>query len=145
MIKGACESIPSVPIPLLPRPLAPDKKLKQFPVCSKPLSQYSAFMTGGVQPEVISGNWKFFEDRLGRPGWIATGRGSRIRFLVRFGSAPVLTISFLRSYQGVGRAKAVMHFPSGEKRSKTLVGKWSSNFSLPMPIFFVDRPDAQNG
>ena len=58
------------------------------------------------------GAWALTEDRPGKPGWISGGSYDgkqaatepELRFPMRFGRQPLLTIAWLRSYQGVGDA-----------------------------------------
>merc|ERR1711983_411521 len=52
-------------------------------------------------PQVLEGDWRLYEDRPGKPGWIAEAEGSRLRFPLEFGAHPTLTVTFLRSYQNI--------------------------------------------
>lgn len=56
----------------------------------------------GRMPHVVSGDWRLFEDRVGKPGWIAQERGATLGFDLTFGNSPRVVISFLRSYEQLG-------------------------------------------
>jgi hypothetical protein len=94
----------------LPLPLSRSAELDQLSVCMAPLSSYSAGDRPHVDmlsasPVVLSGDWRLFEDKARRPGWISTKNNSTISFKVRFGARPSLVITYLRSYQGFGKAE----------------------------------------
>ena len=59
----------------------------------------------GRLPCVVSGDWRLFEDRKGKPGWIAQERGATLGFDLTFGNSPRVVISFLRSYEKLGAVK----------------------------------------
>jgi hypothetical protein len=50
---------------------------------------------------VTNGNWKLFEDRKGKPGWIATEPESTIEFDLSFSSPPSMTLMYLQGYEKV--------------------------------------------
>lgn len=53
---------------------------------------------------VPRGEWRLYEDRPGKPGWISSGpNGSTITFDVTFGARPRLTLSWMLGYAGLGR------------------------------------------
>jgi hypothetical protein len=56
----------------------------------------SAYAASGI---TTKGDWRLFEDREGKPGWISTVFGSTITFPVTFGPNPRLMITYLRSYE----------------------------------------------
>ena len=56
----------------------------------------------GVVPRIVNGDWRLFEDRKNKPGWIAQERGATLAFDLAFGTSPRVVISFLRSYEKLG-------------------------------------------
>eukprot|EP00929_Paragymnodinium_shiwhaense_P013370 TRINITY_DN121231_c0_g1_i1.p1 TRINITY_DN121231_c0_g1~~TRINITY_DN121231_c0_g1_i1.p1 ORF type:complete len:598 (-),score=78.00 TRINITY_DN121231_c0_g1_i1:735-2528(-) len=101
----------------------PAHVLGAFPTCASPVSYYSAATAFAEEtratsalPTVVSGDWQLFEDRKGKPGWIATKPDATIRFPIQVDTRGmreqhVLTISWLTSYEGVGNANAYL-FPT---------------------------------
>lgn len=63
--------------------------------------------TGSKVPCEGEGTWLFYEDREGKPGWIATRPGARITFKIK-GCTENLVIAFMRSYEKVGKVSATM-------------------------------------
>ena len=55
-----------------------------------------------ILPEVVSGDWRLYEDREGKPGWIAHEQGATLGFDLIFGNSPRVVVSFLRSYEKLG-------------------------------------------
>lgn len=96
-------------------PLNPQADLDLFSTCLKPLSQFSSFAPPNATgaPLVAAGNWSLFEDRPGKPGWIADTNGSTIRFPLRFGNKPRLTVSFLKGYEGLGEVLVSLNNHTG--------------------------------
>ena len=72
--------------------------------CSTPTSVYNAFDPPANGAGISSVDWPLREDRADKPGWIAGGPNSSISFVVTFGSAPRLTLTWLRSYEKLGNA-----------------------------------------
>lgn len=59
---------------------------------------------GSPNISVLRGEWRLYEDRPGKPGWISSGpNGSTITFDVTFGARPRLTLSWMLGYAGLGR------------------------------------------
>eukprot|EP00929_Paragymnodinium_shiwhaense_P095112 TRINITY_DN56084_c0_g1_i1.p1 TRINITY_DN56084_c0_g1~~TRINITY_DN56084_c0_g1_i1.p1 ORF type:complete len:532 (+),score=74.45 TRINITY_DN56084_c0_g1_i1:273-1868(+) len=93
-----------------PTSLTPQPILSVFPSCLQPATFISAAASfanttkeADVQPVVKSGNWRLFEDRVGKPGWIASEAGSTIKFPIKVDphgekDAHTVTISWLTSY-----------------------------------------------
>jgi hypothetical protein len=109
--------------PDLPKPFSNKRELEQVAVCTVPLSSYSArdqLITATAIPNgqspILGGDWRLFEDKAGRPGWISTKKNSTISFQVRFGDPPSLLITHLKSYEGFGKAelKVSITHPHGE-------------------------------
>eukprot|EP00929_Paragymnodinium_shiwhaense_P103163 TRINITY_DN66479_c0_g1_i1.p1 TRINITY_DN66479_c0_g1~~TRINITY_DN66479_c0_g1_i1.p1 ORF type:complete len:588 (+),score=78.69 TRINITY_DN66479_c0_g1_i1:170-1933(+) len=103
--------------------------LSGFPTCFSPSTHYSAVEAfsnpakQAVVPTVNSGNWRLFEDRAGKPGWIATEPGSTLWFPVRLNQqgerySHVVSISWLASYEGLCDALAYM-FPKDEPQQRS--------------------------
>ena len=63
---------------------------------------------------VVKGDWKLYEDRVGKPGWISEKKGSVLEMRLKFGKEPHMIIGFLQSYEGLGRA--ILSFPGSEKK-----------------------------
>ena len=88
----------------LPPPLSRPERLKDLAVCRTALSRYGVgSVSGGLGgvgsgARVLSGDWRFYEDVPGKPGWIATRNGSTIAFPLAFGAMPRATLSYLQGY-----------------------------------------------
>lgn len=104
----------------------PEANLSHFRGCLHPTSYFSAFNPphGPQAPSVLSGNWRLFEDRPNKPGWIADAKDSTIRFPLHFGPKPRLSITYLRSYEGLGEVEVAMNNHSG-----ILSGLWDEGYS----------------
>eukprot|EP00928_Gymnodinium_smaydae_P011050 TRINITY_DN14130_c0_g1_i1.p1 TRINITY_DN14130_c0_g1~~TRINITY_DN14130_c0_g1_i1.p1 ORF type:complete len:623 (-),score=66.71 TRINITY_DN14130_c0_g1_i1:3-1871(-) len=165
------------------KPVNSQEDLDKLPVCLHPLTYFSAAeeicstpARNTSYPFLMNakGGWELKEDVKDRPGWIATKAGATISFPVRFGMHPTLTITYLRSYAGVGNAEATLvHSNTGlqaagalkhvlsthskfanardavsyvdEPRTLKGANDGDSNFSLPYTEHFIDRPDGLNG
>ena len=93
----------------LPPPISPAALLKELSVCTHPKTAYrahaafaassSSTTTKPPLPVVFRGDWKLYEDRAGKPGWITTGpTRSTIEFNLTFGAQPSLAFSYLISH-----------------------------------------------
>eukprot|EP00966_Prymnesium_polylepis_P185710 4304613-Prymnesium_polylepis.1 len=76
-------------------------------------------------------SWSCYEDRPGKPGWIANRTSGRVQqaltIPVQCTAAGFLVVGFLRSYAGMGRASV---FIDGEKSmAVTLDGHWEEGTS----------------
>jgi len=96
--------------------------------CLEPTTVYSGYARhGGISPEAVSGNWRLFEDRPGKPGWIATEVGSMLRF--RFNLSGYhehrFVIKYLRSYQSLGNVYMTWHGEHIGSDQRTLQGLWA--------------------
>ena len=90
-------------------------ELSNYDVCTRPLSVYTSVGGGGsgdgdgggsnvgIGSPSKSHGWRFFADRPNKYGWIATEVGARIGFELHFGAAPRFCLTYLRSYERVGR------------------------------------------
>jgi hypothetical protein len=119
---GAASLLNSAPVHLeqrgeLAAPLFAGKHPSLFSVCIHPLSRYSAEKSwtapGSPNPTVTNGNFTLYADVPGKPGWISSTPGSTIQFKLRFGLAPKLSISYLRSYEGFGVGQ--IEFPDNKR------------------------------
>lgn len=110
-IFGTALADPHVGEPLdraLPAPIwAANGDPQHWETCMKPLTVYTA-TAPKLQPVRLKGKWTLFEDRPGKPGWIAEGYGSQIRFRVKFSGAPKLMVSYLRSYENLAMANMTL-------------------------------------
>lgn len=99
--------------------LWPAAYLEKFNVCRKPCSIFSALGGSTTQPTTITGDWKLYEDRKGKPGWIAVVPRSELTIPVCFGKKPRMSVTYLRSYEKLGNMDM---FINGKK--VTLHGLW---------------------
>ena len=111
----------------------PAAALAAFDVCLQPLSVYAPGLEasgggggggggGGAGSAAASaasaavatsspsshGGWRYYADRPNKFGWIATAVGARISFDLRFGAAPRFCLTYLRSYERVGRVELAL-------------------------------------
>ena len=96
----------------------------KLPSCLIPSSIYDAFTKATTTHGVVAVGWSVIEDRPGKPGWIATEKNAKLTFEVTFGSVPQFAISYLRSYENVGKA-------SLELNGRTIIinALWSKRIS----------------
>lgn len=132
LIRVASSSQPVLPLgsskgPSLPLPRSSASFLSQHSICEQPASVYTAAdglaraasagstsAGSGRNVSVLSGDWRLYEDRPGKPGWIGAGDdGATIEFVVRFGQLPRLTIAYTLGY--VGFAKVAVGFAPGRR------------------------------
>eukprot|EP00747_Dinoflagellata_sp_TGD_P085633 gnl/TRDRNA2_/TRDRNA2_162953_c0_seq1.p1 gnl/TRDRNA2_/TRDRNA2_162953_c0~~gnl/TRDRNA2_/TRDRNA2_162953_c0_seq1.p1 ORF type:complete len:489 (+),score=36.85 gnl/TRDRNA2_/TRDRNA2_162953_c0_seq1:103-1569(+) len=109
-----------------PTTVWPTTKLNLFPACSMPLSSFQTIHIKNSSQGVPSmkGDWRLYEDRPGKPGWIAEVPGSIIDFPLRFGQSPRFAVTWLRSYEGLGKARLSMN---GHNKF-VLDGIWPHNY-----------------
>ena len=82
---------------------------------------------------VVKGDWKLYEDRVGKPGWISEKNGSVLDMIVKFGEQPKLILGFLQSYETLGQA--TVSFPGTEvKKAMILEGIHQSHDSQTYTI-----------
>ena len=53
---------------------------------------------------MISGDWRLYEDRPGKPGWIATTPNATLEFPLRFGGLPRATLAYTQGYAAAADA-----------------------------------------
>ena len=87
--------------------------------CTDPVSYFSA-ADGKTHAGVASYNWFVAEDRKDKIGWVSEEGESWISFPLRFVATPRLMITYLRSYEGIGKAR--MHFADMPNNTVTLDG-----------------------
>mmetsp|Transcript_86462 Transcript_86462/g.209656 ORF Transcript_86462/g.209656 Transcript_86462/m.209656 type:complete len:480 (-) Transcript_86462:148-1587(-) len=133
----ACSSPPAA-LPALPRQTFWEERiLKQFPTCVRPSSYFSALRASspGTPQPIEQHGWRLFEDRPGKPGWIATEEGANITFKVRFAAQPQFGITYLVSYQGMGAANVTL----GGKSELLKATDTSQQVSQSVTTWFWDR------
>ena len=96
------------------RSLWSKETLDRFPVCLQPLVSFDAYLQWKIQKEDVASpartsSWNLTEDRPGKPGWIATQNGTKLTFPLIFGSSPMMSVTFLRSYEGLGDAEIFLN------------------------------------
>ena len=97
-----------VPVGVAPaaQSFSPPEQLNAVMPCATNATDYvatvAALSPGGSFYGVVSDGWRLFEDRPNKPGWIAERDGARLAFELRFGAAPRIVFSVLRSYTGLG-------------------------------------------
>jgi len=107
--------------------------LDQLSTCMHPTTEFNAYteFPNSVQKLPLTGSWDLTEDRPNKPGWIATKVGATKVFMVTFGSAPTLSVSYMRSYDSFGSAVITLN-----EVSVTLDGHWSDRVSLVQTQWF---------
>ena len=92
--------------PLLPSSVFSSKQgLTLQAIFLAPLTVHKASKPGSTLPSPnisLDGSWRLYEDRPGKPGWIAQKRGDWLTFPVRFSAKPSLIVSYLRTYSNIG-------------------------------------------
>lgn len=94
--------------------ISPAELLARMAVCERPAAQYlarAAFESWARRASVVAadnraepiigagGGWRLYEDRPGKPGWIAEGPlGSTLAFPLRFGAVPQVAFAFLQGF-----------------------------------------------
>ena len=160
--------------PRLRAPFHPSEALERYRACQAPLALWSALdhpegvftpaaqrragTLGAPAPsramrteaggDAAGEGWRLFEDRAGRPGWIATQVGATIVFPVRFGQEPLLTVTYLRSYEKVGAVslQLVSAAPrQNASRVRQLDAMWKTRHSLQQSAVWINRPDGVDG
>jgi hypothetical protein len=118
----------------LPTPLS--NQLQQFGVCIPRTFFGSGGRTIGVK--VPLGNWSYFEERRGKPGWNTDGpAGAVIEFPLEFGPTPMALLSFMRGYDAnLGEIQVRMvrvtspagHSMKPERVDSIATKHWEQNF-----------------
>eukprot|EP00550_Attheya_septentrionalis_P000071 CAMPEP_0198286396 /NCGR_PEP_ID=MMETSP1449-20131203/5488_1 /TAXON_ID=420275 /ORGANISM="Attheya septentrionalis, Strain CCMP2084" /LENGTH=553 /DNA_ID=CAMNT_0043984121 /DNA_START=123 /DNA_END=1781 /DNA_ORIENTATION=+ len=125
---------------ITPQHFHPQEELDRYPSCRNPLTFHDAQLSPhGVKTDNNTG-WTLYEDKPGRPGWITTTKGSILQFPVQFGDQPVLAITYLRSYENIGRAYVRLRSIEKSKEGESYGyhgGALEKNVSLPETEFFT--------
>lgn len=101
-------------------------------VCANPKTFISSMDTDAATKPLESTGWKLYEDRAGKPGWIATSfPNNRLVFRVAFDR--LMEISFLASYQGLFPAFLEIE---GCEQPFRLDPIWSNIASMPTSVKF---------
>lgn len=104
--------------------LVPADLLERYDQCRTPstsydakalmhLSRHQAKHPSGNHPKAVKGDWRLYEDRKDKPGWIAEEEGSILRFDLAFGASPRVVLTFLRSYEELGSVEVGFAGPVG--------------------------------
>jgi len=122
--------------------LYPKEELRLVQACMSPTSEYSAYEAGlstdtgagdkQTHAADVTGDWSFFEDISGKPGWIANQPGQQQHFRLRFGLVPALAVTYLRSYEGMGSAILTLN----NMTAPTLHGHWDEKTSVSQTIWY---------
>ena len=125
--------------------LWPPEKLALFQTCRTATSEYDAYATGGAQSASPPLGCPLYEDRPGKPGWICEPPADPkapmpvLRFPIQFGREPRLTVTYLKSYEGIGDAILNLN-----NLNYTLRGHNAENVSqLATEFFFASRETHQ--
>lgn len=125
----------------LPPPETPDSMLSRLAVCDHPKSMYGAPEPGvhQVMNETESSDgWSFFEDRPGKPGYIATTVGSRLRLPLRFGQQHVFfQVKYLQGYDINGTAKLTLRGRADVHHAEILNAKRSGTGLVTQSSIFT--------
>ena len=133
-------------------PLSDISGNKDVYLCDSPVSFYSA-LDGSSATRMH--NWALVEDVPGKPGWVTdTNEASSITFNVSFGQRPRLTVTYLRSYTGLGNVQMYFANDPVSDRKFNLPGlyesadaKASQNYLHVFPVYkdeFMDK-DGSSG
>jgi len=139
---GADARLPALSEPPLAKGSGPfvlsASDLEQMRGCVTPISTIDARKNCALPTlggrRVVKGSaqgWSCFEDRPGKPGWIANSTSDRtprtLIIPVRGTHNGYLVVGYLKSYEGMGRASL---FVGGDKsRAVTLDGRWGEGTS----------------
>lgn len=116
--------------------------LDQFRGCARSLTVWSAAtlhsapanvtplpLRGAAQPRTGFGNFTLFQDVPGKPGWIATEKGSEMVFTQRVGPEPKVSITFLRTYTRAGKVSV---FVTSRSIEGSLAAPTKSSHGIPI-------------
>ena len=111
-------------------------------VCKTPLSFYGDRGPGmqvfDVNATVSNdGNWSFYEDRPGKPGFIATVHGARLSFPLRFGKTPFFSVTYLRGYDISGVARMTLEGRAGVSHNQFLSARRADNLKVTQGFVFT--------
>jgi hypothetical protein len=84
--------------------------LDKVPVCWRPRITFDAYLLFKIKREKVltptrTSSWDLVEDRPGKPGWITSTNGAVLEFPLMFGSSPMMSVTYLKSYEGLGDAE----------------------------------------
>lgn len=136
-------------IPPIPRRHGQPKIEYNAELCLFPLTTHLARDPGSQTPlQSPGGQWRLFEDRRNKPGWIVTEKNDTLFFNVSFSGKPKLALQYLRSYEHLGTAEVTIHSPyvwhckqlEGQGHSKRvwkLPGLWPPRISITVGATFA--------
>jgi hypothetical protein len=82
--------------------------LEKLRFCSTPSSLYSSALASAHGGGIMLRNWKLEEDRPGKLGWITHSNNSAITFNLTFGETPRLMVTWLKSYEKLGKVRMTL-------------------------------------
>lgn len=118
-------------------------------LCLFPLTTHLARNPESHTPlQSPGGQWRLFEDRRNKPGWIVTEKNDTLFFNVSFSGKPKLALQYLRSYEHLGTAEVTIHSPyvwhckqlggqGSGKRVWKLPGLWPPRVSITVGATFA--------
>jgi len=131
--ESSCSKGHSGPTPL-GKTFWPVAELAELTTCKKPLTVYSARNVSTAKPQMTAGDFRLYEDRAGKPGWIASQPGSCMKFPLTFGQDPRFAVTYLKSYLNISNVQVKLrkatytlkgHWPTGDSRQVSLYStKW---------------------
>lgn len=110
-------------------------KLANFKSCDRPLSYFDSGLDASPPLNLCgegSHGCMFTEDAPGKFGWVIQGVGAQMRTQLDFGAAPLLILTYLRSYEHVGTAQ--LRIGDG---THPINGSTDSHFSQQNSVFFL--------
>ena len=103
-------------------------------ICAVPLTTLSSNNKASFVASHVGVGWSFYEDVKGKPGWIGNTSGTTISFDVKISPAPMLTVTYLRSYDTpkVHMAHVVVTLICASNVSTVAIlnGSWTDDVSL---------------
>ena len=117
-------------------PWLPRWQLDRLQGCAKPLTSVDwttpTCCGEGACPGLVrrAGGWRCYADRIDKPtGFIATDAGATAEFSVRMSRLGRVVLSYLRSYEGMGRVRLALNGQYDSENATTLDGRWESTTS----------------
>ena len=90
-----------------PLAFSSSSQLSELEFCTTPYTLINAASPPHAQ--FVAVEWSLMEDRPGKAGWIATSSASRIEFPITFGPSGMLTVTWLKSYSGLGNCDMTLN------------------------------------
>lgn len=103
-------------------------------ICAVPLTTLSAKNKASFVASHVGVGWSFYEDVEGKPGWIGNTSGTTVSFDVKISRAPMLTVTYLRTYDTskVRMASVIVTLICASNMSTVAIlnGSWTDAVSL---------------